>query len=192
MIKKHPLPKKKNKKNMLGAKIVKKRRKRKMRESFSGSLFLALREENEKLWDMLSQGDVLTHRRTTSSHPKSTGYVVLFAEDPQKNEHYGEHVWVLKTKLPKVSKDVIEFASEFYGVSKNEAEELVNPDDIVDSAGAWDDASFVSDLWQEMENGKIKETVGFRTYDGAVVIDPHSVKMDYYHDVDEDDEDDED
>lgn len=131
----------------------------------------------------------LTHRRTNDKNPAYTNFVVLFAEcesfsdDSAPNYHYGPHIWKLQTELPDVlSCDlVIEFACEFYGIDREEAEEVLNPDDIVSSAGAWDDTSFVSALCQEIwDFNRIPEVAGFRTWDGAVVIDPHSVKMTYH------------
>lgn len=105
------------------------------------------------------------------------GHVILFAENG--NEHYGEgHVcYVLETELPPVSDDIVAFAAEYYSIDTAEARELVDPSDIVNTAGAWDDVQFVSDLWQEMECGPIKEVAGYRTQDGAVVIDRYSVEL---------------
>src|SRR5210317_320748 len=203
MFKKHRLPRKKKHKEMLGAKIIRRKgyKSRAFLESsrLSHALVVALQEGKfpeykgsmspESLYELLSKQKALTHRRQKAVHPKSTGHVVLFAEDLEGNDNYGHHVWVLKTKLPKPGKDIVNFAAEFYGVSKSDAEDLVNPDDIVDSGGAWDDPDFVSELWQAMEGGEVKEQVGFRTYDGAVVIDPYSIKMDYYYeDKDMDDD----
>jgi len=94
--------------------------------------------------------------------------------DSERNSHYGSHVWTLKTDLPPVSQAVIDYASEFFGVDQTEAESLVNPDDIVDSAGAWDDAQFVSEVYQFCG-----EPTGFRTPDGAVVLDRENVELDY-------------
>ena len=94
--------------------------------------------------------------------------------DSERNAHYGGHVWTLKTELPPVPQAVIAYAAEFFDVDQAEAEELVNPLDIVDSAGAWDDAQFVSDVFQFCG-----EPVGFRTPDGAVVLDRENVELDY-------------
>jgi len=110
----------------------------------------------------------LTHRRTSKTETK---HVMLFAE--RGNEHYGRHVWTLATELPEVSEAVIEFAAEYYNIGHDEAAALVNPRNIVTSAGAWDDAQFVSDVWQRFE------CVGFRTPDGAVVLDRESVSLAY-------------
>ena len=110
----------------------------------------------------------LTHRRHNSS---LTNNVILFAESG--NEHYGDNVWTLATDLPSAAEDVelLAFASEFYGVDADEALNLVNPSDIVDSAGAWDDPQFVSECWERFCKA------GYRTYDGAVVLDKINVEL---------------
>lgn len=117
----------------------------------------------------------LTHRRHTSTHPRDTGHVVLFAESG--NEHYGEYEWTLETELRGVPDIVAEYAAEFFGIGIEQAREIVNPDGIVSSAMAWDDHEFVSALWQAMEFGEVPEAAGYRTRDGAVVLDAYSVKM---------------
>lgn len=119
----------------------------------------------------------LTHRRSNSQ--LSNADVILFAEDSDRNAHYGDHVWTLATDLPEIGQELINWAAEYYSVDNDEAEELVNPSDIVDTAGAWDDRQFVSDLWQAMESGQIATAPGYRTQDGAVVIDRESVEMVY-------------
>ena len=126
--------------------------------------------------------DMPTHRRQT---PKlSEGDAVLFADDPNRNNHYGPHVWKLGQDLPVVPDEVVKFASDYYSVSADEARALVDPDDIIDNAGAWDDRQFVSDLWQAWEQGDIKTNVdGFRTQDGAVVLNRENVKMKYSPDT---------
>lgn len=116
----------------------------------------------------------LTHRRSNNDH--HTGHIMLFC-DSERNSHYGSHVWTLQTELPAVSQAVIDYASEFFGVDQTEAESLVNPDDIVDSAGAWDDAQFVSEVYQFCG-----EPTGFRTPDGAVVLDRENVELNYQFD----------
>ncbi len=111
----------------------------------------------------------LTHRRHTPD--LNNQHVMLFC-DSDNNDHYGDHVWTLRTNLPDVDDRAIEFCSEFFGVDLNEASNLLNPTDIVDSAGAWDDPQFVSELWHFCG-----EPIGFRTPDGAVVLDRESVKI---------------
>jgi len=100
---------------------------------------------------------------------------MLFA-DSDNNAHYGNHVWTLKTELPKVPDNVIEYAADFFGIEIEEARELCNPVDIVDTAGAWDDPQFVSEVYYFCG-----EPTGFRTPDGAVVLDRYEVEMEYNH-----------
>jgi hypothetical protein len=120
----------------------------------------------------------ITHKR----HEKklSNGFVILFADD-ESNYGYGPHVWTLHTDLPYIldCDDVISFAMEYYCTDRDHAEDDLNPDDIVDSARVWDDAQFVSELWQAMEYGQVAMRPGFRTYNGAVVLDRESAQMTY-------------
>lgn len=116
----------------------------------------------------------LTHRRDEETLGNN---IILFAEEG--NDHYGDNVWTLKTELPSIPSDVINYAAGYYNIDTDEAADLVNPDDIVDTAGAWDDQQFVSDLWQAMESGLVAMSAGFRTNDGAVVIDREGVEMDH-------------
>lgn len=123
---------------------------------------------------------MLTHRR--NEEKLSDGWVILFCET-NRNDGYGPHRWTLTdaldAKLPRSSEceDLINFTMEFYGIDRETAENEVDPDDIVSTAMAWDDASFVSELWQAMEAGTIKKVPGYRTYDGAAVLDRESVEM---------------
>lgn len=117
---------------------------------------------------------MLTHRRRTKK--LNHGHVIQFTDREEENDHYGPHVWVLKTTLPDITFAVVEFCSEYYDIDYDIAEAHVNPPRIVDSAGAWDDHQFVSDLWQALE------PVGFRTNDGAVVLDAMQVKLEYFYD----------
>lgn len=112
---------------------------------------------------------MLTHRRRASS--LLSGYVILFAE--AGNEGYGNNVWTLETELPAVEshEPLITMAQEYLGCDREEAIESLNPSDIVNSAGIWDDAQFVSDVWQAFE------AIGYRTADGAVVLCRDSVVM---------------
>lgn len=121
----------------------------------------------------------LTHRRTDKD--LDTGYVLLFAEDG--NEHYGEHVWTLRTELPHVADcpALVDFARDYreFDGHDDTDEELVamlNPEDIVDGADLWEDGRFVSELWEALE------PAGYRTDDGAVVLDWRGVELDYHRD----------
>jgi len=110
-----------------------------------------------------------THRRQDSQ--LNASHVMLFC-DSDRNQHYGDHVWELKSDLPDVPAHAIKWAAEELRTSEEEASDLLSPTNIVDSAGAWDDPQFVSDLYQECG-----EPVGFKTPDGAVVLDRYSVDL---------------
>jgi len=103
------------------------------------------------------------------------GHVVLFAEEG--NDHYGDFYFELTTELPAITDELVAFAAGYYEIDAEEARDLVDPSDIVDSAGAWDDVQFVSDLWQAMESGALVASAGYRTYDGAVVLDLDAVEL---------------
>jgi len=112
----------------------------------------------------------LTHRRHTAE--LTEGNVILFC-DSDRNASYGEHVWTLKTELPEVTDEVVEYAVEFFGVEFDEAKELCNPENIVSTAGAWDDEQFCSEVVSFFA------PVGFSTPDGAVVFDRSEVEIEY-------------
>jgi len=116
----------------------------------------------------------LTHRRQEN---ELANYVILFC-DSGRNIGYGEHCWTLKTILPAIPVYVIALAASHYNVDMTEAAELVNPDNIVNSAGAWDDPQFVSECWERFGEP------GYRTEDGAVVLDRWAVKMTYQYEED--------
>jgi len=127
-----------------------------------------------RLLHVLKDMNALTHRRQTDK--LANDRVILFAEGDD-NDGYGEHIWQLITDLPGVTDELIKWAAIYYDVGAEEAEELVNPARIVGSAGAWDDDQFVSDLWQAMEYSEIETVAGYRTNDGAVVIDREGVEI---------------
>lgn len=112
---------------------------------------------------------MITHRRTSENLLET--HVMLFC-DNAKNAHYGSHVWELRSSLPEVPESVAEFAAEFFGCDLEAARTLVNPTSIVETAGAWDNTRFVSEVYHFCG-----EPIGFRTQDGAVVLDRASVEI---------------
>ena len=108
----------------------------------------------------------LTHRR---HKPELPDHQILFYEhgptEEADNSQYGRYVWILNQELPEVPTKVVRLAQEFFDIPRDEAEEWVNPPDIVDSAGAWDSIDFCYEVWN------LWEPVGYRTEDGAVVLD---------------------
>lgn len=120
----------------------------------------------------------LSHRRRVGEDVRSTGNVVLFVDrdGKERNRSYGDAETVAKSSdYDYPSSGVVEFAREYF--QTDNVDSLLDPENIVSDAGAWDDAQFVSDLWQQMEAGRIPESVGFQTSDGAVVLDPVSANF---------------
>jgi len=128
----------------------------------------------------MSKKPRLFHRRQKRDLPNL--YVIQFIEGRYASGHFGPHRWELLTELPEVSYAVINFAADFYGVDPEDIVDDVMPPSILDTAGVWDDAVFVSALWNEMERGQIEESPGFRTPDGAVVMDLPAVSLAYAFD----------
>ncbi len=57
------------------------------------------------------------------------------------------------------------------------AREAMNPDDIVNGAGMWDDREAVRSFWQENEDRLSSEGIfAFKTSDGAVIFDPYTAE----------------
>lgn len=111
----------------------------------------------------------LIHRRHTDTLPPDR--ILLFSDNPDRNRHYGPYSWRLLSDLPEIPEWVYEFAADYYNVSVDQIRDEVNPPDIVGTAGVWDDEQFVSDIY--WTSGK--HPIGFRTQNGAVVLDQKSV-----------------
>jgi hypothetical protein len=129
-----------------------------------------------------SAGYDLSHRQ--GSPILSDRHIMLFAlrndgnpSNPWRNDNYGKYNFLLKSSdLPEIPDWVKQWALDHpvHGKWLNEdnIEASINPEDIVDSAGLWDEAEFVSHLWNENENKFLDEEIyGFKTPDGAVVFD---------------------
>lgn len=127
-------------------------------------------------------GDMDTAQRMVDEAAKAAGYlmshrqakpvvarkgdVMLFVDNSSVNISYGSHNFAVKD-LPEVPTYVKDFAKDYYG-----EEGQTEPADILESAQAWDDRQFVSDLWQKFENRFLSEgVIGFKTPDGGVVFD---------------------
>jgi hypothetical protein len=114
----------------------------------------------------------LHHRRNDGLSPKDSKHVVLCAEDLGAIEHYGDELWSIDTIHFEALPDwVVAYAAEYYGVDADQIYDELMPESIVDSAGAWDDEEFVRQLWADNE-WRLISTIGYRTSDGGVVINP--------------------
>lgn len=116
----------------------------------------------------------LTHRRHSAALPK---FALQFAECDEggygPNESYGPHVWTLRTELPEIHADLIAFAAEYLDCSLEQAELELNPDRIVSDAGLWDNREWCYECWEKFGEP------GYRTNDGAVVLDQYGVELAY-------------
>lgn len=113
-----------------------------------------------------------THRRNRNKLP--SGHIEFLyhkAGDEARNSRYGRYVWILEKDLPSIPKKLVEFTADYYDVSLSEARDLVDPDDILNSAGAWDDPAFVNEVWS------VFRPAGYQTQNGAIVLNPNKVKL---------------
>lgn len=112
----------------------------------------------------------LAHR---GSDPRTASDIVLFADLDGMEDRlasYGKSRYAAKridlqdvTKLPPSTK---QWVIENYG--KEWLAEMA-PENIIESAQAWDDRQFASDLYQAQEYGMIPDVLGYATPDGAAV-----------------------
>ena len=115
-------------------------------------------------------GNDLAHR---GANPETSKDIVQFARIEEMESgisSYGKSRYVAKrSDLQEISnaEELKAWTEENYGAGY--VAEL-NPPNIIDSAGAWDDRQFVSDVWGAMESGELTMVPGFATADGAVVF----------------------
>lgn len=115
-------------------------------------------------------------------NPTHSDWIVLFCDDPMAISSYGQEQWVVhKGRLLEIPQYIYDFAERFYRSEWNDewGEDFdidnlfssINPIDIVNSAGVWDDTQFVSELWNEFEYKFLNDgIIGFKTHDGGVVF----------------------
>jgi len=106
--------------------------------------------------------------------PSSSRDIVQFADDPTGIESYGDKQYaVKKSSLKKIPKYVENFTNSYFKdeVKSGAIPPEVNPENIVESAGVWDNRQFVSDLWQKFGDRFERDgVIGFQTNDGAVIF----------------------
>lgn len=97
--------------------------------------------------------------------------IIFCANDPEASRHYGDiqRVFVATEKTDCEHSEVIRHAVDFYGISAEEAAELVNPEKIVSSAGVWEDVEFINYLYGETKY--FSKFNGIITRDGAVFFE---------------------
>jgi len=154
---------------------------RKMDREYSAAVQAGDIEKAQEMVDEAQKaaGYDLSHRQKGGDIGKSQS-VILFKKrkDTQHNqwgnEHYGTNNYVLKSsELTSIPEWVKEWASDHPVWGKWFSEASINPVDIIESAGAWDQQDFVSQFWSENENRLLDKGIyGFNTPDGAVVFDP--------------------
>ena len=102
------------------------------------------------------------------------GFIVQFIKGRPDESYWGgktkdRALWQTKANRT-LTKDMIEFGAEYFGLDTQKAEKLMNPENIVDTAGAWDDPQFVSEFWQRFENDLIRNGDAFEVGNGAIAF----------------------
>lgn len=97
--------------------------------------------------------------------------IIFCADDPEKSDHYGNicRVFAATDRTDKDHSEIIDIAAEFYNTTKDDAESLVNPAKIVESAGAWDDIEFINHVYDNTDY--FNRFDGIVTNDGAVFFE---------------------
>ena len=108
------------------------------------------------------------------------GFIVQFVKGRPDESYWAGRtkdraLWQTKANRT-LTNDMIEFGAEYFGLDTQKAEKLMNPENIVDTAGAWDDPQFVSEFWQRFENDLIKNGDAFEVGNGAIAF-PGSEKV---------------
>jgi len=102
------------------------------------------------------------------------GYIVQFVFG-RPDESYWQgatkkrQLWRTKTTR-QLTDEMIKFGAEYFTLDEEAAKDLMNPSDIIDSAGAWDDPQFVSEFWQRFENDLLKNGDAFEVGNGAIAF----------------------
>ena len=136
----------------------------------------SVRFSMEQQDDLESKGAVF-HR---GADPRTSANVVLWSDDPEAIESYGAKQYaLLPTNIIAVPDWVQGYAEQYYREELGDSYEdylapEVNPEDIVNSAGVWDNEEFVSQFWQDNETKLLdladQGIFGFKTEDGAVTF----------------------
>jgi hypothetical protein len=102
------------------------------------------------------------------------GFIVQFVRGRPDQSYWGgttkdRALWKTKKTRP-LSDNMIEFGAEYFNLSREDAERIMNPPDIVEGAGAWDDPQFVSEFWQRFENDLLRNGDALSVGNGAIAF----------------------
>jgi len=133
--------------------------------------------------ELIEAGYTYSHRRKDGLHPTETGNVTQLVSDFSQNKHYGDENYLVKgddlSEIPQfvydealvwLQKNVSKNATDSHAIS------MVNPYNIEDGAGIWDEPEFINLLKSKYAN-ELDSVAGFKLADGAVVISPEKVSF---------------
>ena len=115
---------------------------------------------------------ILYHR---GRNPRTTSDITLWADDEDSILSYGSTLYTLTSDhVDTIPQWLIDYTAQYYSVDIDTARDLVNPDNIVNDAGCWDDREYVHNLWADNE-GILMDMIdhgiyGYKTDDGAVTF----------------------
>lgn len=107
--------------------------------------------------------------RSAQTPDNGCGYM-MFAKNQDRVEHYGKHHWTFDGSNCIDAETLVEVAREagfedvFYDA------DALNPEEIVNSANAWDDIDAVMWVWDNVCENRGWHAI--RTANGAVIFDP--------------------
>jgi hypothetical protein len=152
-------------------------------------------EAQQRMVDKIAfaTGHDLSHREAEGGNDiKKRTDVIQFVEwsdeRQPRNIGYGSKNYLMRSSdIPPVPEWAVEWLSKtddmIYWSEVNDrpaiegAREAMNPDDIVNGAGMWDDREAVRSFWQENEDRLSSEGIfAFKTPDGAVIFDPYTAE----------------
>ena len=133
--------------------------------------------------ELIEAGYTYSHRRKDGLHPTETGNVTQLVSDFSQNKHYGDENYLVKgddlSEIPQfvydealvwLQKNVSKSATDSHAIN------MVNPYNIEDGAGIWDEPEFINLLKSKYAN-ELDSVAGFKLADGAVVISPEKVSF---------------
>jgi hypothetical protein len=102
--------------------------------------------------------------------------IIFCAKDEESSSHYGKIHLTFDSSQPNVkldNGDALKAAADYYNYTEEEMHDEVYPENIVSSAGVWDDIDFINYLY---DNNYFFSNDAIITPDGAVVFDKKFMK----------------